>query len=85
MENYFKFIDFFYFIRKVVKISQDKLPPMPEKSGFTFYNNFYPKPQIYLKDAKISEEIQNKLRILKQDYNDIVSQHRTHSLKRKDN
>ena len=48
---------------------------MPEKSAFTFHHNFYPNPSIDLKDAKLSEETLHKLQILKQDYNDIVSQH----------
>ena len=61
--------------REVSKISQDKLPPIPEKSAFMFHHNFYPKPKIDLKDAKISDETQHKLQILKQDYDDIVSQH----------
>ena len=43
-------------MREVSKISQDKLPPMAEKSIFTFHYNFYPKPKIDLEDAKISEE-----------------------------
>ena len=33
-------------IREVYKISQDKLPPMPEKLAYTFHNNFYPKPNL---------------------------------------
>ena len=33
-------------IRDVSKIYQDKLPPMPEKSTFTFHHNFYPKPKL---------------------------------------
>ena len=62
-------------IREISKISQDKLPPMSEKSTFTFYHNFFPKPKMDLEDAKISDETQNRLQALKQDYNDIVSQH----------
>ena len=43
-------------IRKVSEISQDKLPPMPEKSAFAFHHNFYPKPKVVLEDATISDE-----------------------------
>ena len=42
-------------IREVSKMCQDKLPPMPEKSAFTFHHNFYQKFKIALKDAKILE------------------------------
>ena len=60
-------------VREVSKISQDKLPPMPEKSVSTLHHNFCPKPRIELKETKISEETQNRLQVLKQDDNDIVS------------
>ena len=48
---------------------------MPEKYAFMFHHNFYQKPMIDFKDAKISEETWHKLDKLKQDYNDIVGQH----------
>ena len=48
---------------------------MSENYTFMFHHNFYPKPKIYLEDAKISEEIWHKLHIWKQDYDDIVSKH----------
>ena len=54
--------------------SHNKLPPMPEKSAFTFHHNFWPKPKIDLEDDKISEETWLKLQILKHDHDDIVSQ-----------
>ena len=40
-----------------------------------FHHNFYPKPKVVLEDAIISDEMRNKLPVLKQDYNDIVIQH----------
>ena len=43
-------------IREVSEISQDKLPPIPEKSVFKFHHNFYPEPKIDLKYTKILEE-----------------------------
>ena len=43
-------------IREIAEISQDKLPPMPEKSAFTFHHNFCPKPKVKLEDAIISDE-----------------------------
>ena len=46
---------------------------MPEKSAFTFHHNVYPKPKVKLEDAIISDETKEK--VLKQNYNDIVSQH----------
>ena len=48
---------------------------MSENSAFTFHHNFYSKPQVKLEDAIISDETKEKLQILKQNYNDIVSQH----------
>ena len=62
-------------IKEVSKISQDKLPPMLEKSAFTFHHNFYPKIKVVLEDATISDKTQARLQELKQDCNDIVSQH----------
>ena len=47
---------------------------MPEKSVFTFYHNFYSKPKEKLEDV-ISDETKEKLQVLKQTCNDIVSQH----------
>ena len=48
---------------------------MSEKSTFTNCHNFYTKSKIDLEDAKILDETQNKLQILKQDYDDIDSKH----------
>ena len=48
---------------------------MPEKSAFTFHHTFYPKPKVVLEDAPISDKTWDRLQKLKQDYNDIVSQH----------
>ena len=62
-------------VREIAEVSQDKLPPMPEKSAFMFHHNFYPKPKVKLEDAIISGETKSKLQELKQHYNDIVSQH----------
>ena len=56
--------------REVSEIPQDTLPPV-----FTFHHNFYPKPEIDLEDAKIPEETENKLQVLKQDYYEIAGQH----------
>ena len=55
-------------IREVSKISEDKLPFMPEKSAFTFHQNNYPKPKVVLEDATLSDETKNRLQLLKQDY-----------------
>ena len=52
-------------IREVSRISQDKLPPMPQKSAFTFHHNFYPNLKVVLEDATISDETQNRLQVLK--------------------
>ena len=49
---------------------------MPEISAFLFHHNFYPKLRIDFKDAKISQERQQKLQLLKQEYDDIVSKHK---------
>ena len=62
-------------MREVSKISQDKLPPLPKKSAFKFHHNFCSKPKVVLEDATISDKTQNRLLVLKQNYNDIVSQH----------
>ena len=43
-------------IREVFKISQDELPPMPEKPAFMFHYTFYPKPRIDLEDEKYQNE-----------------------------
>ena len=48
---------------------------MTEKSAFTFHHNFYPKPKIKLGDIIILDETKEKWQVLKQNYNDIVSQH----------
>ena len=61
-------------IREFSEISQDKLSHMPEKSAITFHHNFYQKWKIDLEDATISDETQNRLQVLKQNYNDIGSQ-----------
>ena len=52
-----------------MKISHDKLPPLPEKSAFMFHHNFYPRPKIDFKETR------QKLQVLQQDYDDIVSKH----------
>ena len=48
---------------------------MSEKLAFTFHHNFYPKPKVVLKDDTISDKTQVRLHTLKQDYNNIISQH----------
>ena len=48
---------------------------MPNNSAFMFHHTFYSKPEIVLEDATISEETQQKLETLKQDYDDIISKH----------
>ena len=48
---------------------------MPKKSAFTFHHNFYPKPKVKLEDTIISVETKEKVQVLKQNYNDTVSQH----------
>ena len=48
---------------------------MPEKSAFTFHHNFYQKPKVKLEDVIVSDETKEKLKVLKQNYNDIVRQH----------
>ena len=58
-----------------MEIIHDKIPPMPEKSAFMFYQNFYPKPKIDLKDADISHETRQKLLDLQQKYNEIIRKH----------
>ena len=40
-----------------------------------FHHIFYPKPRIDLKDAEISEETRQKLQVLQQNYDDIMSKH----------
>ena len=40
---------------KIAGITQDKLPPMPEKSVFTFHHNLYPKLKVKLEDMVISD------------------------------
>ena len=60
---------------EVTQISHEKVPPMPEKPTCMFHNSFYPKTKIYLEDTEISKEIQQKLQTLKQDYENIVTQH----------
>ena len=62
-------------IREVSKIFQDRLPDMPEELAFTFHHNFCSKPKVVLEDATISDETQKRLHVLKEDYNDTVSQH----------
>ena len=48
---------------------------MPEKSAFTFQHNFYPKPRVKLEDVVISDETKEKVQVMKQNYNDLVSHH----------
>ena len=40
-----------------------------------FHHTLYPKPKIDLEDAEISNKIQQKLQILKQDHDDIISKY----------
>ena len=65
-------IEWQYDTAEVAEISHEKLLPMPEKYTFMFHNYFYLKPKIYLEDAKISQETQNKLFTLKQEHDDVV-------------
>ena len=53
-------------VGKMMKISQEKLPPIPEKSAFRFHHNFYQKPKIDLKDTEIPKETRQKLLTLHQ-------------------
>ena len=46
---------------------------MPEKSAFTFHHNFYPKSKVKLEGTIILDGTKDKLWVLKQNYNDIVS------------
>ena len=62
-------------VEKIAKITQDKLLPCLKKSAFTFHQNFYPEPKVKLEDVVISDEAKEKLQVLKQNYNNIVSQH----------
>ena len=48
---------------------------MPERSAFRFHDTFYPKPRIDLEAADRSKEMQEKLQILKQNYDYIVCKH----------
>ena len=48
-------------VGEVMEMSCDKLPQMPKTSAFMFHHNFYPKPNIDLKDAEISQEIRQNL------------------------
>ena len=50
---------------QVTEISHEKIPPTPEKSAFIFHHTFYDKPKIDLEDAEVTNEIQQKLQILK--------------------
>ena len=60
---------------EVTEISHETLPPMPKKSALLFHHTFHPNPKMDLEDAKISQEMQEKLQTLKQDYDNIVSKH----------
>ena len=62
-------------VGEVIEMSHHKLPPVPEKSNFIFHTNFNPKPKIDLRDAEISQETWQKLLVLQQGYEDIVSKH----------
>ena len=48
---------------------------MLERSAFMFHHNCYLKSKLDLKDAEISEETRQKLQVLQQDYDNIVSKH----------
>ena len=48
---------------------------MPEKSAFTFHQNLCTKQKGVIEDATMSDKTWDRLQELKQDYNDIVSQH----------
>ena len=64
-------------VREMTKISKEKLTPMPEKSAFMFHQDFDPKPKIDLKDAATSKKTRQKLLTLQQNYDNIVSKHRS--------
>ena len=61
--------------RKLIEISHDKLPPIPEKSAFMFHYNFCLKPRVDLEDTDITQEIRQKLLDVHQKYDDITSKH----------
>ena len=48
-------------VGEVTEISYEKIPQMPEELAFMFCHNFYPKPKIDLKDAKICKETRQTL------------------------
>ena len=62
-------------ITEVTEISHEKLLTMPKKSAFMFHHSFYPKPKIDLEGATIPQETQKKLETLKQDYDNVISEH----------
>ena len=68
-------IQHIYAVNKVTKISHEKLPPVLEGSAFMFHHNFYPKPKIDLKATELAEDTWQKLLVLQQNYDDIVSKH----------
>ena len=43
-------------IAELTDISHDKLPTIPEKSAFIFHHTSYPKSEIGLENATISQE-----------------------------
>ena len=69
----------FVTVGEVTEISHDKLLPIPEKSAFIWSSIiiFFLKPKIDLKDTDISKETMQKLLTLQQNYDDIVSKHRS--------
>ena len=62
-------------VEEVMEISHDKSSPMPDKSAFIFHHNFYPKPEVDLKDVDITQGTRQKLLTLQQNHNDIVSKY----------
>ena len=49
---------------EVAEVTQEKLPPMPQKSAFTFHHNFYPKPKKKIRSLIFSDEIKKNCRYL---------------------
>ena len=58
-------------------MSQEKLPPPPEKLAFVFHYTFYPKPKVHLEDAEITPKNKQKLTDLLKKYDNIISRHRS--------
>ena len=58
-----------------MEVLHDKLAPLPEKSDFMFHHNFYPKPNVHLKDGNIMQDIRQKLLNSPQKYDDTIHKH----------